>query len=620
MDDDLVTNLMAVTGTSGQVARQLLEMANGDLSQAAVLFYDTDMAETLARQSTATAPAIAANTATSSTAPFSSTTTSTTAGAVSGSRSRSHQRSGRSTAAVIGHEDDEGIIHLDSDDEAGGADFEEIDEDDEDPFDNARDSQMTDAAAAVTVARTAQEEEDEAMAKRLQEEMYAETAGGGSVGGGGAASTTDGIRAPMGRTTEVLVEPSYGGLGGGAGIGGVGGYSDFGETSLFEQMRRRRRARGPANPFDQVWDEEEGGVGGSSSRSSSTAPQQVTARQARLADLFRPPYELIEHLSWDEARTVGKTEKRWILANIQDMSDFACQALNRDVWKDEAVKQLVKENFVFLQYNKDDPAAESYIQYYLPGGQHENPDNYPHVAVIDPRTGEQVKVWSGRPFPSALDFHAQLAEFLDRYSLDASKKNPVQRTKPPAPSKDVDRMTEEEMLEMALKNSLETAGVSAEGGGRGDGSGGDGSSSSTMSRRSVRDPDELTTVPGTPGGAAGAAGAGEEEDDESAASAAAFARISSDRSHTEPAANVDPSSTTRIQFRHPAGRVIRRFVVDDPVVRLYEWLKADPLEGKSGVAFELKAMPQGHDLLEDLDKTIGEAGLKQATVMIEFLD
>ncbi|PHH75702.1 hypothetical protein CDD83_4371 [Cordyceps sp. RAO-2017] len=91
-----------------------------------------------------------------------------------------------------------------------------------------------------------------------------------------------------------------------------------------------------------------------------------------------------------------------------------------------------------------------------------------------------------------------------------------------------------------------------------------------------------------------------------------------DKPHTEPEGE-PAAATTRIQFRHPDGRVIRRFRLQDPVRRIYEWLKAAPLEGKEGVAFELKKMPQGQDLLGSLEGTIEETGLKQGTVMVEFV-
>lgn len=321
----------------------------------------------------------------------------------------------------------------------------------------------------------------------------------------------------------------------------------------------------------------------------------VGAHARRLEELFRPPYELMSRLEWEEARTLGKEDKKWILVNLQDMSDFNCQALNRDVWKDAAVAELVSENFLFLQYDKDFPDAQEYITFYFPNRGHENPDNYPHVSIIDPRTGEQVKVWSGRPFPSAVEFHAALAEFLDRYSLAANSKNPVARTGvPKQQAVDVDRMTEEEMLEMALKNSMAASGAA---------NGGEGSASG--STPNIIDPDSLTKE-------SQQAEAEEEE------TANPFNGISSTNPHTEPENN--PASTTRIQFRHSTGRVIRRFAINEPVRRIFEWLKAEPMEGKEGLLFELKQMPQGKDLIQTLDVTIEEAGLKQGTVMIEFIE
>lgn len=301
-------------------------------------------------------------------------------------------------------------------------------------------------------------------------------------------------------------------------------------------------------------------------------------------------------LSWDEVRMTGKDEKKWIMVNLQDMSDFNCQAINRDIWKDEAVKSLVREHFIFLQYDKDYHDAEEYTTFYFPGQGHENPDNYPHVSIIDPRTGEQVKVWSGRPFPSAATFHAEIAEFLDRYSLEANKKNPVAKAEAKKPQVvDVDRMTEDEMLEMALKNSM-TGGAN------------DSGSSSTPN---LHDPDSLTRSQTLDAEEKG-------KEPETAAEQSAWAKISSTNPQEEPENN--PATTTRIQFRHPSGRVIRRFNLQDPIRRIYEWLKAAPLDGKEGVEFELKKMPQGQDLMESLESTIEETGLKQGTVMIEFVE
>jgi UBX domain-containing protein 7 len=331
---------------------------------------------------------------------------------------------------------------------------------------------------------------------------------------------------------------------------------------------------------------------------------EASSKAAKLAELFRPPFELMTRLPWDDARQQGKDESKWILVNVQDPSIFDCQSLNRDIWKHEGIKETIKENFIFMQYDKDDPRGSQYIQYYFP--LRDSDAAYPHIAIVDPRTGEQVKVWSGPPVPKAMDFLMQLHEFLDRYSLNVSVRNPVAKRKPEQSATiDVDKLTEEQMLELALQNSL---------------------ANGTVTGPKDHDPDDLTKSISDLG-----KGKGKEAEDESMTAEVSdtnghnsaeipvtspFTSISSTSPHTEPANN--PATTTRIQFRHASGRVIRRFNISDPVRRIYEWLKAEPIDGKAGVNFELKVM--GRDLIEALDESIGHAGLNNGTVMVEYLE
>lgn len=317
-----------------------------------------------------------------------------------------------------------------------------------------------------------------------------------------------------------------------------------------------------------------------------------------LAEMYRPPFEIMSRLPWDQAREQGREGEKWLLVNIQDPSIFDCQVLNRDIWKHAGIMDTVKENFIFMQYAKDDPRGNQYIQYYFQG--RDNADAYPHIAIVDPRTGEQVKVWSGLPAPIAPDFLMQLHEFLDRYSLNASAKNPVARRKPESKKEtQIDKMTEEQMLEMALQNSLAPAATS----------------------RRDSDPDELTrSLENVESGMVKAAEKDVRLADDGTAhpngsTVSPFASISATNPHSEPPAD---APNTRIQFRHPNGRVVRRFALSDPVRRIYEWLKASPLEGKDGVEFELICM--GKNLMEQLDETIEQAGLKNSSVMVEFLE
>ncbi|KAG6180854.1 hypothetical protein E4U23_007542 [Claviceps purpurea] len=546
--DEVISTFVAITGATPEVGRGFIQITNGDFERAVGLYFEN--------------PELA----------------SVVSAGVSGSASTSaNPSSARARQSNSGRQDASGIIHIsDDDDDVMMHDDDEIDIGDE-----------SERAAVQHAAAMAQEVEDAAMAKRLQEEIYSS--------GSGDPADQDGVRAPIARTTETLVapDPSW-----------ADTPDDSSEQRLLELLRSRRHPPPrTGGPFGQrIWSDGD--------RSESPANNSDTSRHARrLEDLFRPPYDLMSRLSWDEARTLGKEDKKWILVNLQDMSDFNCQALNRDIWKDTAVRELVAENFIFLQYDKDYPDAEAYIAFYFPNRTHENPDNYPHVSIVDPRTGEQVKVWAGKPFPTATEFHAELAEFLDRFSLASNSKNPLATATPRKLAVvDVDRMTEEEMLEMAMQNSLAAAGgeSSRTTSTPNNAPGQDAPAAKSQGQRST-DTDTDTD------------GKGKGKEPAVSSEKSAFSLISSGKPHTEP--DNDPATTTRIQFRHPTGRVIRRFNLQDPIRRIYEWLKAEPLEGKNGVPFELKKMPQGQqDLIASLDQTIEECGLKQGTVMIEFIE
>lgn len=433
-------------------------------------------------------------------------------------------------------------------------------------------------------------EDDEAMARRLQQEMYGGGAGGGNPGG----EDEDGVRAPIARTTETLVGP---------GSGDWRDDPDHMHTAVMEQMLARQRRRAGPGIFNQrepssIWANEElPGLGRPSELSRATGgASDASQKSSHLAQLFRPPFDLMSELRFEDARDEGKEEHKWILVNLQDPSIFDCQVLNRDLWKDTKVVECVKENFIFLQFNKDDPKADRYIGLYF-AAMRDNEDMYPHIAIVDPRTGEQVKSWNGTPAPKASDFLMDLYEFLDRYSLDMAQKNPVQ-TKKKEQKKEIGQMSEEEMLEMALANSM---------------------ANGTAAGSGHQDPDALTDK------GKGKASAAESSEDTAMAdsqptpatqAATPFGQISSTTPHQEPPAT--EKAATRIQFRYSGGRIVRRFLLDDSVRRVYEWLKAEPLEGTEGKEFELIAMPRTN-LIDKLDSTIGEAGLKNASVMVEVI-
>ncbi|KAI4493224.1 hypothetical protein M0802_009512 [Mischocyttarus mexicanus] len=107
----------------------------------------------------------------------------------------------------------------------------------------------------------------------------------------------------------------------------------------------------------------------------------------RLEDLFRPPSNILFLGTFIDAREHAKSLNRWLLVNIQDSQEFACQVLNRDVWSNEQIQEIVKDHFVLWQVLSNTKDGKNYIDFY-------KVIDYPYLAVIDPRTGECIRTYN----------------------------------------------------------------------------------------------------------------------------------------------------------------------------------------------------------------------------------
>ncbi|KAF3942157.1 hypothetical protein ABW19_dt0207415 [Dactylella cylindrospora] len=566
--EELLANFTAITDSSVNKAEQYLSITDWNLEHAIQLYLDSDGADLNPAATSSNAPP-------TTSAPPQTQTTSTTTSAHRPNQGRTH-----SDAITIDDEDEE---------------LEEA---------MRRAAGVTSGGNGRPVNVYEDYEDDEAMAKRLQEEMYREASRDTDRGG----SSFDGVRAPMARTVETLVSP---------------------EDEYFRRMMERNRptprggqSRGPAGIFNQRAPEDPMAFGDSDETQSSRRRRQlaqatngaseVSSRASRLAEMYTPPFDLITRSDFSSARDIGKERSKWIMVNIQDSSVFDSQILNRDIWKDPAIKSTVKENFIFLQFARDSPEGEDYLRLYLNGG---FGIDLPHIGIIDPRTGELLKSWTR--VPDKNEFLIQLMEFLERYSLDPTVKMPVQ--KKPKPQKvDFDRMTEEEQMQYVLQQSMGGTAADSD----------DASDPDLLTKSEIKDKKMEDAPPKKM----------EEEDlinldEEPAAPSTStappepisvFASISSNNHHSEPAANA--AGVTRVQFRLPDGsRVVRRFSLSDPVLRIFEYVKADLLQelakksGDEGVIekeFDLKSL--GQNLIDVLDSTIDEAKLKMATIMVDI--
>ena len=69
-----------------------------------------------------------------------------------------------------------------------------------------------------------------------------------------------------------------------------------------------------------------------------------------LQDMFSPPSHIMHKAGgFQGARQMAKDSKRWLLVNVQKDAEFSSHALNRDVWRNDLVENLIQEGFIFWQ-------------------------------------------------------------------------------------------------------------------------------------------------------------------------------------------------------------------------------------------------------------------------------
>jgi len=300
--------------------------------------------------------------------------------------------------------------------------------------------------------------------------------------------------------------------------------------------------------------------------------EQLTSTQRRLANLFRPPFDLMTVANLDTAKQKGKAEKKWILVNIQDPSEFQSQVLNRDFWSNPQIKNIVKDNFIFLQYQENSPNGMHYKNFY-------HTTTFPHIAILDSWTGERLRTWKDGEVPDVAKWLQEVEQFLENFSLNPGSQNPIVEHETKF---DPDALTEEQQIEFAIKHSLASNGDLA----------------TQNNANEQESPVEEVEEP-------------QSEDP--------FESI-------KPVEHVEPSENfTRIQVRFPNGtRLVHKFALTDQVVNLYEWLKFVLQESPEKYGIEpserfnlTNSSNRSFKFIESLTCTIDDANLKNASVLLE---
>lgn len=223
------------------------------------------------------------------------------------------------------------------------------------------------------------------------------------------------VRAPIPQRNETLIE----------------------EIPVYGFRGRKRKARSVFDGFRdfeaEARQQEEMLVSGS-----------VTNKQRTLEDLFRPPIDLTFKGTFTNLRDTGVVQKKWLLVNVQNVQEFVCQALNRDVWSNSSAKALIKDHFLFWQVYHDSEEGKKFCQFY-------KVSQWPFVAVVDPRTGENMSTWNKL---DATIFCELVTDFLAEhpYSEPSEDLSPSAKRMRRVPS--IVDATEDEQLKAAMQASL----------------------------------------------------------------------------------------------------------------------------------------------------------------------
>lgn len=235
----------------------------------------------------------------------------------------------------------------------------------------------------------------------------------------------DEVRAPIPVKREVLYDNSVS-------YGSTTGYSSQGAHSVvpFRNFNEEMKRTG--------WEADQG------------ATSKADSSQDNLASLYRPPFELMHKGTFEKAKDTAKALDKWFLVNVQSTMEFSSHMLNRDTWGNEAVAQTISSNFIFWQVYNDTEEGTKVCTYY-------KLETVPVILVIDPVTGQKMRLWRGMIQPENL--LEDLLSFMDGspkdHHVSLSHKRPRESSHPPQQKIQAVASDEDEELQRALAASME---------------------------------------------------------------------------------------------------------------------------------------------------------------------
>ena len=346
----------------------------------------------------------------------------------------------------------------------------------------------------------------------------------------------------------------------------------------------------------------------------------LTPKQKSLQTMFAPPVDIMFQGDFEMAKAAARSSGRWLLINIQKNDVFACHSLNRDVWKDDYAKAMISDSLVFWFATMDSGPGQRFATLY-------KVTEFPHVALVDPRTGEQSKIILSGGEMTSRDFVERVQDYVQRHAITPFDSNsssssnsnsnsnssttstasssssntsllPNQQpsTRPSTSSSGRKREEEDEdaMLQRALAASLMDSNDNASS------SISSASATTVSASTSTSSSVEPTVAPPSPP-----------------------KPVLQDygTAPTEPETTIPTSETTRLRLKLSTGKqVVRKFLKQNTVRELFavvrQLLDAEEGSDTNSTNFELRAGFPPKILSGGLDDTLTEAGICNASVNV----
>ncbi|KAJ2659099.1 UBX domain protein Ubx2 [Coemansia sp. RSA 1199] len=342
----------------------------------------------------------------------------------------------------------------------------------------------------------------------------------------------------------------------------------------------------------------------------------AASRRSRLAELFKPPFDIMFTGGLDSAKQTALASGKWVLVNLQNVSDFRCQALNRDIWSQGIIKDIVRKNFCFLQLSVDVPEGSRIANMY-------NASSYPLIAVIHPKTGELRTLFDR--YENVADMLEDMTHFMSENPL--AKKNGGSNEASTSRSAstggsalgNVYNLSEEDQLAAAIAASELDGQVEpavAVGSGSEYDTFSDANSYSDIHSISSSDGDYSEDEMDVDDVSAAHEQMAQEATSEAVPEEQGPGAWYRDLPGTEPLEPAAGPASTRIQFRFPNGqRVVKRFAKTDSVATIFQYLKATLPEAASEIP---EVLFMSTRLSDCVDQTIEEAKLVNASIVVDI--